>query len=40
VQAGVYPADWGVEGAIAFPDDVGHECVGFRCPQPNLRTAD
>ena len=25
VQAGVYPADWGAEEPIPFPDDVGHE---------------
>ena len=25
VQAGVYPADWGAEGSITFPDNVGHE---------------
>ena len=25
VQAGVYPADWGAEGPVSFPDGVGHE---------------
>jgi len=25
VQAGLYPADWGAEGPVTFPDNVGHE---------------
>jgi putative transposase len=25
VEAGVYSANWGAEGPIALPDDVGHE---------------
>jgi len=35
VQAGVYPADWGAAGPIAFPEDVGVSELGF-VPQPNL----